>query len=136
MCLLWWCVGVCTYIFVHLVHTCMFVLALCVLVCCLWVYMCTMHGCTCMFIPLSLVFKRYIPTARKVGLIIQVIIYNYNRAGCSGWVQSCIYSNNCSLRKNKCSSSGSLSRFKIHTEGDDGKEYAQYISLYQYTSIL
>ena len=38
--------------------------------------------------------------------------------------------------KNKCSSSGSLSRFKIHTEGDDGKEYAQYISLYQYTSIL
>ena len=45
----------CTYIFVHLamVHTCMSVLALCVLVCCSRVYMCTMHGpgvCACVYV--------------------------------------------------------------------------------------
>ena len=33
----------------------------------------------------------------------------------------------------KRSSSGSLSHFKIHTEGDDGEEYAKYISLYPYS---
>ena len=52
----WVCVH--AYIFVHLamVHTYMSVLALCVLVCCSWVYMCTMHvyhawaGCMCMCI--------------------------------------------------------------------------------------